>query len=503
MDLNVYFGDLHNHCAVGLFHYAKGSLERAIEIAQEHLDFFAFTGHSQWHDMPAMPDDRQTLWQEGFDYHARQWPKTKRLIREANETSGFVALLGYEWHSAACGDHNILFKDDDGDLIFTDRLEELQRYARQQGALLIPHHIGYKSGLPGRGINWSVLDETVSPVIEIYSEHGGAERDRGPWPYIRHSNGPRTTRNTLQWGLAQGHRVGVIAGTDDHLGFPGAYGEGLAGVWARQLSREAILQALRERRCYAVTGDRIELDFRINDAPMGSILPASSDREIRVTVRGWDEIDRIEVLRNNRVIYRHFPEADDPPQETQPAVYLCRIEYGWGPWTALGMPRTADWDIALAIQDGRIQRHQPCWQSGPFDEKRRHRIRTLTGDRCEWQSYTGREGAFAETPTNAIVFELAGPPEATVSLTFRRPAEKQFRWRLAELAESSAVEFMGGFPSESFLVHRLVPEGLFRAALAFTDKPSRQPQEDFYYVRVTQSNGHMAWSSPIWVGNPS
>ena len=37
----VYFGDLHNHCSVGLFHYSKGSLERAVDIAQEHLDFFA------------------------------------------------------------------------------------------------------------------------------------------------------------------------------------------------------------------------------------------------------------------------------------------------------------------------------------------------------------------------------------------------------------------------------------------------------------------------------
>ncbi|MHC4325950.1 MAG: twin-arginine translocation signal domain-containing protein, partial [Planctomycetota bacterium] len=32
----VYFGDLHNHSEVG---YARGSLERAFEIAREHLDF--------------------------------------------------------------------------------------------------------------------------------------------------------------------------------------------------------------------------------------------------------------------------------------------------------------------------------------------------------------------------------------------------------------------------------------------------------------------------------
>ena len=36
----LFWGDLHNHNAVG---YAQGSLRRSIELAREHLDFFAFT----------------------------------------------------------------------------------------------------------------------------------------------------------------------------------------------------------------------------------------------------------------------------------------------------------------------------------------------------------------------------------------------------------------------------------------------------------------------------
>ena len=52
---NLYWGDVHNHNAVG---YAKGSLERSYDIARSHLDFFCFTGHSQWHDMPKMPQNK-------------------------------------------------------------------------------------------------------------------------------------------------------------------------------------------------------------------------------------------------------------------------------------------------------------------------------------------------------------------------------------------------------------------------------------------------------------
>ena len=40
----------------------------------------------------------------------------------------------------------------------------------------------------------------------------------------------------MQSLLAEGHRMGVIASTDDHLGYPGAYREGLAAILAGERS---------------------------------------------------------------------------------------------------------------------------------------------------------------------------------------------------------------------------------------------------------------------------
>ena len=51
----------------------------------------------------------------------------------------------------------------------------------------------------------------------------------------------------LQALLQKGVRIGVVASTDDHLGYPGAYGEGLVAVYADTLTREAILAALADR----------------------------------------------------------------------------------------------------------------------------------------------------------------------------------------------------------------------------------------------------------------
>ncbi len=490
------WGDLHNHNSVGLFHYSKGSLERTIEIAQSHLDFFAFTGHSHWHDMPEMPNGGHLKWQEGFEHHTRMWPEVQRQIAAANRDGEFVAFPGYEWHSAQYGDRSVIFPDDDSELLHAQDIHELTAFARERGALLVPHHIGYRSGLPGRGANWASIDEEVSPLLEIFSEHGGAERDRGPWPYIRHTNGPRTTRNTWQHGLAMGKKLGVACSTDDHFGYPGAYGEGLIGVYAGVRTRAAIWEALWARRTIGVTGDRIELWFALNGQPLGSTVPHTRERRIEVEVSGWDDVAMVEVLRNNRVIHRHFPEDHAAPSQPFAGPVKCRIEYGWGPWTALGIPRTADWLMETRLRGARFLRYMPCFQSGPMDEERRNRVHEFDDAHCRWESYTSREGCFAETPTNALVFEIEGGAGAELTLEFDQPVTRSFTWRLGELAQSSEIEFTAGFPCESLLVHRLVPADMCSARFELVDE---RDGDDFYYVRVTQANGHMAWSSPIWI----
>ena len=126
----LYWGDLHNHNAVG---YASGSLERSIDLARAHLDFFAFTGHASWHDMPKMPGDRHLKWVRGFKVHADHWPRTRKLIREAG-SKDFIALLGYEWHSSRFGDYCVIFPGDQPELFLPDHADKLLDFAQVKGA---------------------------------------------------------------------------------------------------------------------------------------------------------------------------------------------------------------------------------------------------------------------------------------------------------------------------------------------------------------------------------
>ena len=108
-------------------------------------------------------------------------------------------------------------------------------------------------------------------MVEIFSEHGNAEDDRGPFPYFTHSMGGRETRQhgaRRRW--QRGLRFGFVGSSDDHAGFPGAYGEGLMAALCEELRASGILEAIRARRTYALTGDRIEVDFTVDGAPMGS-----------------------------------------------------------------------------------------------------------------------------------------------------------------------------------------------------------------------------------------
>jgi hypothetical protein len=488
----LYWGDLHNHNAVG---YAKGSLQRSIDVAQEHLDFFAFTGHASWHDMPKMPGDRHMKWVNGFKVHSDHWPKTRRMIHDAT-SEDFVALLGYEWHSSIFGDYCMIFPEDEPELYLPDHVDKLLDFAESKQAFAIPHHVGYARGW--RGANFDHYRSSPSPVVELFSEHGGTETDRAPFPMIRHSNGGRSTSNTVVPQLQKGMRFGFVASTDNHRGFPGAYGEGVVGIWAKDLSRASLFEAIRARRTYAATGDRIVLEVSLNEQPMGSEVAATSDREIAVRVEAQDSIAMIELVRNGNVIERSFPEDTAKPVEF-PGKAKCRVQYGWGPWAALDLGRTAQWDMTLAVAGGRFTQAIPCFQSGPYEEEMRDRLRAISEKELHLASFTSRVKCYAEDPTKSLLCEIEGEADTTLTLKLRKPVEQTITARLKELIDDNIVTFTGVFTSESYIVNRLISPSEYSATVKWVDQRP-DATADWYYVRVTQHNGHVAWSSPIWVG---
>ena len=45
----IFWGDIHNHNQIG---YAEGTMDRSFSIAENSLDFYSFTPHGWWPDIP-------------------------------------------------------------------------------------------------------------------------------------------------------------------------------------------------------------------------------------------------------------------------------------------------------------------------------------------------------------------------------------------------------------------------------------------------------------------
>jgi hypothetical protein len=325
--LKPYFGDIHNHCDVG---YGHGRLADSWRNARMQLDFAAITVHAYWPDIPTeMPHlaDLVAYHERGFARTAAAWEQVRQAAAANNQPGEFVSFLAFEWHSRKYGDHNIYFKEDAGEIIRAGSLEEMRAELRKLdgGGLMLPHHIGYKQG--HRGINWETFDPELSPVVEIMSMHGAAESADTAYPYL-HTMGPRDWRSTYHYGLAQGHTVGAVGSTDHHSAHPGSYGHGRLAVFAPELTRDGIWEAIRSRRTIALTGDNIVVAFSVNGGLVGDVLPVAAAREISVEVIGGGAIDYVELLHNNRVIQRESVYAAEPAVTDTP--YKIHLEMGWG-----------------------------------------------------------------------------------------------------------------------------------------------------------------------------
>ena len=88
-NFKIVYGDIHNHNAHG---YGVGSIERSVEVAQTHLDFFAFTGHSSWHDLGQIENGAEVHFNEGFERLAKTWPHVQNVIADSNQDNEFCSF---------------------------------------------------------------------------------------------------------------------------------------------------------------------------------------------------------------------------------------------------------------------------------------------------------------------------------------------------------------------------------------------------------------------------
>lgn len=496
MSYQLFWGDLHSHCSIS---YGHGTVAQALQRARQQLDFCSVTGHAFW---PDMPTDR-SRYAEIIDYHnvgfarlARNWPQLLQQQRDASAAGRFIAFPSYEWHSLEFGDHNIYAAGPELPLADAPRLPQLREAIRPAGGIAIPHHIGYAAGY--RGIDWRHFREEQSPFVEIFSLHGCSLSDDAPYPML-HDMGPRDAGSTAEAGWELGHRFGIVGGTDHHGAYPGSHGDGRMGVFAETLSCESLWEAFLSRRVFAATGDRIDARLFVDGAWIGSDIRSPGTRGIQIAVRGSDAIDRVELIKNGRILHRCYPAATSADDNAR---FRLRVTWGWG-----RKDKVVPWEVELVLSEGRIAGIETCFSGQPIvaprpqagdaevpdDEDVPHAVLERTEQSCLWRSLTMGNPTMRHQTTQSLSLDIEAPLSSTVHV---RANGKRYEHPLSELLHAGRAHYLQGWLSEAIRIGPLVPAEACRVDAEFPDEPQRDV--DIYRLQVAQHNSQWAWLTPIW-----
>lgn len=443
-----------------------------------------------------------------FLVSGEEWVETERVTARMNEDARFVALLGVEWSAASHlgGDHNLYFPGDgaelrrcshefvadksdlDSDLRHVDDL-----HAHYRGSdTLIALHVG------GRTADLRFHEPSLDRLLEVHSTHATSE-----W--------------FLLDALRRGYRMGVTAGSDGVDGRPGASHPGhmavrnlrggLTAVETAGLHRGAIYEALKARRCYATTGERILLSFRAGDWRMGEEVVfdranGAALPRFEVRVEGTAPIAAVDFYRDDRMMATRDLLSEAGPLSD-------RIRVSWQGASAQGNWQRArmQWDGSLRIDGARIVDAIP-WAFDSPDE-------TLTpnGDNgVAWRSVTAGD-------PDGVILALEGldSPGGRDSPVGRESPEHGNRpdpFAQASLSFSSSPLSvhcpLGSIGSSGWAFELQDPwRRLELRRLPLADPPlgvafefeDQEPTTGAhaYWVRVRQLDGAVAWSSPIFV----
>jgi hypothetical protein len=306
----LYFGDLHVMTGEGIIASALEGTAYAYRWGRDvgGLDFCVATNNLKCWDEDMVLDD------------------------EFDAPGEFVTIPAFEI-GFPIGHKNVYFPTTRARKPDGSSPEALFASLKGQDALVVPHHTSVHSESSYQTF-WTEHDfDTHDPeferLIEITQDRGSMEVEEvGGNVYFG------GTGSSVWSALQRGMKVGFVGGTDSHRAQPGEPRSplggldpddvvvgGLTAVLARDLTREAIWEALRARRCYATQGQRTLVGFALAQYPLGSVLtpercrPFAAQRALSYWVVGHRPVTRIELVRSDGELFDLTPK---PPPGREP-----------------------------------------------------------------------------------------------------------------------------------------------------------------------------------------
>ena len=173
---------------------------------------------------------------------------------------------------------------------------------------------------------------------------------------------------------------------------------------------------------------------------------------------------------------------------------------GWGEKS-----KDTHWQVEVNVSNGKIQTVEPHfrgYEGKGFPEEDAFAdstIQFLPPGRINLSTHTHPNPSPNNPATEGVVIELEGNQGTMVEV---RINDKTYQHNLNELIDGARTHYLGGFVSPAICFHQAVPQSEYQLQFDLKHQtPSKT--RDWYYIRVHQENGQMAWSSPIWVEGSS
>ena len=412
--------------------------------------------------------------QQANDHYVTKaiWEHVREVTPRHNVEGEFLAYLGCEWspYTDDGGDRNVMYMSDEPRMRRSDRFfrehdldpePDLNRAPEfldvmRREDVLLNLHVG------GRPTNLEWHAPQIEPLFEVHSTHATSE-----W--------------FLFDAIRRGYKVGVTAGTDGVMGRPGACGSGrrvtrnvrngLTAVSATELTQRAVRDGFFARQCYGTTGARILMDVSIDGHPLGSEIAITANPGISVDLEGTAGIERIDLFRDTDLIESRVLAKPDPER--------FRVLFGGSKAEGTAATQRQAWDGSMTVSGGTVRDITPVGLQCPLNTI------DIDGDTVSWELTTaGNDMGFT--------FALDGTP--TLDLT-THPCS--FTTNLDGLKSESRHE-AGGVDRRIQIGPAPDVETPLSAHEKFVD-PSPLEGTHAYWVRVTQTDRHRAWSSSIYL----
>ncbi len=434
-----------------------------------------------------------------FQIDSAFWAEINRIAAELDEPGKFVALPGYEWsgNTGMGGDRNVFFLEQDQPIYRSSRvlldgdhdaLNDCHRvdqlFAKLEGhdAVVIAH-------VGGRYADLHVgHDGRFERAVEVHSCWG-----------------------TFEWLLLDafdlGYRVGLVCHSDDHKGRPGAAwpGAGLFGAIGgltcylmERLDRPTLFKTLRQRHHYGTTGTRLLLDVAarlpagavlFEDDPklgpcasapadraiMGDVVQAEGEVVLEIEAAGSAPLERIVVFNGKTPIATHRSYSRDQLGR-RIRVLFEGAEYR-------GRGREVLWRGHARLDGNRFERVQAI---NLFNADKPLRL-AADGSRVDLDTVT--TGNFS-----GFDLWLAEPDAGEIAI---QTDVASARIKIAEIGLEDVIVDAGGLGRRLRLFR--LPDTNPTWSMRFEQPVALQAGDNPLYVRLTQEDGHQAWSSPIYL----